>query len=263
MCTKVVSAADTLSVVVPCYNDLENLHLTLNSLLGLYETDEIIIVDSSENTSSCRALVSSTPLNCRVQYLWTKPEGVYSAQNLGISNTSGNWVQILNSGDRLTKNGRNQISKAIELNPDTEIHVFAQESGMDNVPQIAFLPQPDSIWPHQSLVVSEKIYQQSGLYDLSYQVSADQIYFANARRVYNWKIHVFSLTYYDLSGVSSNFSFGYSKELFAVWRTLGFSVISSLTKSFFSPALGAIVKIAVGPKTQIKIKKFLPRYAQK
>ncbi|MBL4873994.1 MAG: glycosyltransferase [Rhodobacteraceae bacterium] len=71
MQTSVVSAADTLSVVVPCYNDLENLQLTLNSLHDLNKADEIVIVDSSDNASSCRTLVDSTPLNCRVNYLWT------------------------------------------------------------------------------------------------------------------------------------------------------------------------------------------------
>lgn len=263
MGVKAVTISDTLSVVVPCYDDFENLQLTLNSLLELYEADEIVIVDSSKDPNSCRSLVESISLKCRVKYLWTKPEGVYSAQNLGISTANRNWVQVLNSGDRLSKNGRVQISKAIEGNSEVKIHVFAQESGVDNVPRVTFSPQADSIWPHQSLVVLGGVYQQSGLYDLSYKVSADQIYFANARREHRWKIQPFALTYYDLDGLSSNFSFSYSKELFAVWRALGFSVVTSFTKSFISPLLGAFVKIAVGSETQIKIKKLLPRYAKK
>lgn len=263
MPTKEGSKVDTLSVVVPCYNDFENLKLTLRSLSDLHETDEIVIVDSSESTSIGRGLVEAISLKCRMKYLWTKPEGVYSAQNLGISNAGGNWVQILNSGDSLSKNGRYQISKAVEENPEIEIHVFAQESGLDNVPSIAFYPRADGIWPHQSIVVSAQIYRKTGLYDLSYKVSADQIYFANARRMQKWKIHDFSLTHYDLSGFSSNFSFSYCKELYFVWRALGFSTIGSFTKSFVSPVLGTLVKFVVGTETQIKIKKLLPRYAQK
>ncbi|MBL4873995.1 MAG: hypothetical protein JKY41_11565 [Rhodobacteraceae bacterium] len=106
----------------------------------------------------------------------------------------------------MAENGRAQISKSIEGSPGIEINVFAQESGIDNAPSIAFSPRADSIWPHQSIVVLADIYRVAGLYDLKYKISADQIYLAIARQTHSWKIHAFPLNYYDLSGVSANFS---------------------------------------------------------
>lgn len=258
------SAAETnLSVVVPCYNDHDNLKLTLQSLSELFVEDEIVIVDSSRDKDQSADVIAASNLECRVIYHWLPAEGVYAAQNAGLEKCSNNWIQFLNAGDRLNAAGRAQISAAIGCNSDAKIHVFAQESGVDNTPKIVFHPTADSIWPHQSIVASVDVYDAIGPYDLGYRITADQMYFATARQTFGSEIHDFILTYYDLTGLSSSFSFSYAKELYGVWRALGHSVTRSIAKSYASPILGMITKSIFGDDLQIKIKKLLPRYSPK
>ena len=91
-----------LSIVIPVFNALESLKITLHSVIN--NTDnlyEIILVDDysdEESRSFIDGLRLETSLNCRLtktrnpKHLWTN-----ASWNIGVSLSTGDYIAILNS----------------------------------------------------------------------------------------------------------------------------------------------------------------------
>lgn len=249
MNTMALSRTPTLSVVVACFNDHENLRKTLSSLSGeLFEDDEIVVVDSSTDHLSTKRVITEAGVQQLTKYMWVPPNGVYPAHNKGITVAKGKWIQIVNSGDRYLKGARVVISQVEGTDKAVPIHVFSQESGFDNVKMSTYFPTEKGIWPHQSIIVAKSVYDFYGLYDLNYAVVADQIYFAKVRKFVPYKIYENPITYYDLCGISSRVGLKYSFELFEMWRLFGESVAFAIYRSFVAPNIRALFGSIVGPK---------------
>ena len=96
------------SIIVPTYNEEQDIASTLESLIALdYPDKEIIVVDDS--TDSTPDIVSSY-MKKGVRLLRpAKREGRCGARNLGILSASGEIVVILNADVRLPKDFLNKI----------------------------------------------------------------------------------------------------------------------------------------------------------
>jgi glycosyltransferase involved in cell wall biosynthesis len=245
----------TLSIVTPCCNDFENLVSTLTSMRDeLNDRDELVIVDSSTDRERVRALVGSISLPCAHRYVWMPPKGIYGAQNRGILETTGEWIQIVNSGDRLCLGARREIEKALNAYPDVKVHVFRQRGVAPNVASHVFSPTANSVWPHQSIIVHKSVYQKEGLYSEEYRLCADQVYFAKVRRSYQWKLHPFVLTDYLLGGLSSGVAYKNLCEIYSLRRALGQGLVRSIIGSFILPVGRKVLEKAVGQKAVINLK---------
>lgn len=85
-----------ISVVIPTYNRFEVLKRALASVYAQsYMPKEIIVIDdgSADNTSQIQQLF---PL---IKYIYQKNSGVSSARNLGIKNSTCQWIAFLDSDD--------------------------------------------------------------------------------------------------------------------------------------------------------------------
>lgn len=98
-----------LSIVTINYNNAEGLERTLNSVLAqTYDGIEHIIVDGGSTDGSVDVIkryverVNSEERRVN-SVIWSseKDNGVYHAMNKGIRKASGDYIQILNSGDLL------------------------------------------------------------------------------------------------------------------------------------------------------------------
>lgn len=90
---------DTISVVVPTYNDPEYLYNSIDSIFKqtIDNVDiEIILIDSS-STNSVRKIAEA--YKDRVRYEWTKPEGVAAARNYGIKIADGDAIGFCDADD--------------------------------------------------------------------------------------------------------------------------------------------------------------------
>ena len=95
-----------LSIVTINYNNAEGLERTLNSVLNQsYEEIEHIIVDGASTDKSVDVIkeyVGKAESGKRkVEWVSEKDNGIYHAMNKGIRKASGEYIQILNSGDIL------------------------------------------------------------------------------------------------------------------------------------------------------------------
>ena len=98
-----------LSIITINYNNAEGLERSLKSLLTqTYDKIEHIIVDGGSNDGSvdvikryAKRVSELENERIRVEWVSEKDNGVYHAMNKGIRKASGDYIQILNSGDLL------------------------------------------------------------------------------------------------------------------------------------------------------------------
>lgn len=108
-----------VSIVIPCYNQAEFLPVALDSVLRqTYTNWEIIVIDdgSQDNIDS---IVNPFLTNSNITFLKKENEGLASARNFGIQNSSGELILPLDADDKIHTS---YISKAIsEFNQDENL----------------------------------------------------------------------------------------------------------------------------------------------
>jgi glycosyltransferase involved in cell wall biosynthesis len=92
-----IADGSSISVVIPTYNRWNLLNRALSSVVNqTYPAHQIIVVDDGSDESLSNSLRNSFP---SVQFLRQKNKGVASARNLGIKQSTGEWIALLDSDD--------------------------------------------------------------------------------------------------------------------------------------------------------------------
>lgn len=96
----------TLSIVTINYNNAQGLSKTLNSVLTQnYTAFEHVIVDGASTDNAVEIIQQyekeATARGIKVTWVSEKDKGIYNAMNKGIKMASGEYIEILNSGDCL------------------------------------------------------------------------------------------------------------------------------------------------------------------
>lgn len=90
------SSTDLVSVIIPTYQDTDYLTDGLESLAAqTYENIEALVVDSSGD-DWLRSLAKNSP---RIRYYYQEPNGVSSARNRAINESSGEFITFLDADD--------------------------------------------------------------------------------------------------------------------------------------------------------------------
>lgn len=96
----------TLSIITINYNNAQGLEKTLKSVLTQTNTQfEHVIVDgaSIDNAIEIIQQYEKDAIACGIKVVWVseKDNGIYNAMNKGIKMASGEYIEILNTGDIL------------------------------------------------------------------------------------------------------------------------------------------------------------------
>jgi len=194
------------SIIIPTYNSAKTIKRCLDSIIAqTYKDYEVLVMDgvSKDDTLS---LVQS--YNDSRIHIYSEPDkGIYDAMNKGILKSKGEWLYFLGSDDYLY--APDVLEKVFaELNPKYKI-VY----GDVDAPQLQ--PEYKGAWNieqldynrcHQAIFYQRSIFEEYGLYDLSYKLYADYIYNLNAF----WKYHVPTkhidviVAYYSAGGASAS-----------------------------------------------------------
>lgn len=176
--------ANTISVVIPCYNSKDLLLKALESVQAqTVSVEEVIVVDdgSTENLSE---VVEKFPF---AKILRQENKGVSAARNLGVRTASGEWIAFLDCDDTWMPRKIEAFKALIKEDPDLTIVGSNIIAGNDSVgwKEIDFKSYFDSrrnsfeqlfyknFLVTSSVVAKKEVLQACGLFDESLSRAED------------------------------------------------------------------------------------------
>ncbi|WP_278601017.1 glycosyltransferase family 2 protein [Clostridium tertium] len=198
-----------IGVIIATYNCEKSILKTLDSLLNQNFTEyEVVFVDGMSNDDTLEIINSYKNKfernGIKVTIISENDKGIYDAMNKGILKIKSDYLFFLNSNDVLL-NSDVFINVNKNLGEDIDIlygNIFTNKKIRQNYnlnKQILF----KGIC-HQSAFIKKDLFNQFGLYDISFKISADYDFFvkayANKKR---FKYIDLDIIRYDMTGYSS------------------------------------------------------------
>ena len=106
-----------ISVVIPTFNRVDRLEMTLQSVLDqTFAPLEIIVVDDGSSDGTDAMLMAR--FGDRIRYHYQENRGVSHARNVGVELSRGNWIAFLDSDDQWLPDKLQLQVAAIQSNPE-------------------------------------------------------------------------------------------------------------------------------------------------
>lgn len=211
-----------LSIITINYNNAEGLRKTLASVASqTYANIEHIIVDGASTDGSVDVIKEyENQLNIThstIHLLWSsEPDnGIYNAMNRGIRKATGEYVQILNSGDLLAApDVTSRMMNALQMKRDGVELLYGnmvkydytnnRTLGKSTEVEYSLRQYYTSTMNHDCCYISRDLFETYGLYDESLKIVSDWKWFLQAIGLGNVKpIYVdIDVTIFDASGIS-------------------------------------------------------------
>jgi len=199
-----------LSIITINYNNLVGLKRTIESVISqLNETIEFIVIDGG-STDGSKMLIESNQQSIS-KWVSEKDEGIYYAQNKGISMATGEYCLFLNSGDYLYE--RDTLNKVLPTLQWYDIVYGNMKIENHNELSDGFMPSKinlrqmmsDTLW-HPVAFIKRQLFFDYGFYNTEYKICADYDFFFKViivNKVNCFHIHHF-ISVFDLKGFSSD-----------------------------------------------------------
>ena len=217
-----------LSIVTINYNNAAGLRNTLASVTAqTYFDIEHIIVDAASSDGSVD-IIKEYATKAKYPVLWSskKDNGIYNGMNIGIMRATGDYIQILNSGDLLASDDViERIMGILKENNYPEL-LYGNAVDVDNGkrlsshgPEIEYslLSLYQATYPHDSTFFKKELFcpERYGLYDESLKIVSDWKWYLQVVGLGGVKpIYVdIDVALFDVHGISST-----NKELNAQER---------------------------------------------
>lgn len=223
-----------ISVITVVYNDVANIRQTMESYFSqTWEEKEYIVIDGGSTDGTVEIIKEYAD---RIAYWCSeKDHGIYDAMNKGITHATGDWINVLNSGDLFADS--DSLKHAVLNTPDLEqaavIYGNSIRRSKENddvfqeAPKNFKLMEYGPIYRHGSSLIRADI-QKTYLYELSkqtvYGFALDwlliyQLY----KKGYKFQKTEATIEIYQQEGVSNDFeqSLKYNRMIIT-GRTLNF-----------------------------------------
>ena len=212
-----------LSIITINYNNAEGLRKTLASVASqTYRDIEHIIVDGASTDGSVEVIeeyvlrVESGESRVKsVSWSSESDKGIYDAMNRGIQRATGEYVQILNSGDLLAApDVTERMMAALQMKGDGVELLYGnmvkydytnnRTLGKSTEVEYSLRQYYTSTMNHDCCYIRRDLFETYGLYDESLKIVSDWKWFLQAIGLGNVKpIYVdIDVTIFDASGIS-------------------------------------------------------------
>jgi glycosyltransferase involved in cell wall biosynthesis len=229
-----------ISIITPTYNSENTIADTLDSISKQKLLDvevEHIIIDGLSNDQTCQIIKEKNPQSITVS---EKDSGIYDAMNKGIKMATGDIVSILNSDDMyFDETVLSIVSKEFQ-NTNVDIvygHiVYVDSQDINKITRIwktgpirNVLLWLGWIMPHPAVFVRKRAYDEIGLFDIKYKISADYDFLLKVICSKKYKINFLDKVLVSMrtGGTSDTSVFSRIKE----WETLS-SIFNKYYKTF-------------------------------
>lgn len=207
----------TLSIITINRNNAAGLEKTMQSVLSQTRTDfEYVVVDGASTDGSVAVIERLAPaFGDRLKWISEPDKGIYNAMNKGIGMATGEYIQILNSGDSLVspdvvdkmyvaleKEGHPAIlyGNMLKVFPDGRVHRDKGFAGED----ITLLSMYIGTLNHSPAYIRRSLFDQYGPYDESLKIDSDWKWYLQAI-VFGGEKPVYAdidVTLFDMTGIS-------------------------------------------------------------
>ena len=169
------------SVITVCYNSAETIRRTFDSVLAQnYDDYEYIVIDGASTDGTLDIIKEYVKkFNGKMRYVSEPDKGIYNAMNKGISMAKGEYLNMMNSDDKLELGALSAVAKVEKENPDAAIYygvskIISPEGIELMAVRYNTTTLPRGAMQHQSCFISNKKHDQYGLYDENkYCIAAD------------------------------------------------------------------------------------------
>ena len=171
-----------ISVVVATFNAEEKVERCLNSIVGqLNDNVELLIVDGGSNDNTQSIINKFRP---SVTHFISEPDkGVYDAWNKAVLISKGNWIMFVGADDILVSGCIDRYIKLIDEGKVNDFHLlygenFYVDESENPISRIGRNWSWDvfrnrNIVSHVGALHNRCIFDEVGLYDLTFKVCAD------------------------------------------------------------------------------------------
>lgn len=232
-----------ISIITPSFNSSSTIRSTMEAVKNQgYDNIEHIFIDSC-STDDTINIINDYRENVPypVKVVSEKDNGIYDAMNKGIRMATGDLIGISNSDDWYENGAIKEVINAYQGNKYEVIYGMQRTYENDRIKDIVFYSHEfllDQMICHPTCFVTRAIYEDKGLFDLSFRSSAD----------YDWMIKrffekdvVFTPVYKVMAnmrrGGMSNSNVGYRETLKLMkkyGRVSGFYCSFNTAKSYIS-----------------------------
>jgi len=173
-----------VSVIIPTYNRLDFLKISVQSVLNqTYSDFELIIVDDG-STDNTKEWVQSLSDN-RIIYLYQKNSGASAARNLGIKNTKYKYIAFLDSDDKWVNNKLEKQMALMHQNPNCQLSHTEElwyRAGKILNPKLKHKKKAGHIFQNSlklcsismsTIIVKKSLFEEMGLFDTNLTVCED------------------------------------------------------------------------------------------
>ena len=207
-----------LSIITINWNDATGLEKTMQSVVSqTFKEFEYIVVDGASSDNSVEVIKSFELQFAHLSWVSEPDSGIYNAMNKGIRMASGDYIQILNSGDclaavdvtecmleALDKMGSPSIlyGNMIKCYPDGRRYVDRSMEGRE----ITFLSFYLGTLNHDPTYIRRDLFEKYGYYDESLKIVSDWKWFMQAiiEGEEEAKYVDINVTLFDMTGVSES-----------------------------------------------------------
>ena len=235
-----------LSIITINYNNREGLQKTIDSIVSQTWRDfEWIVIDGG-STDGSKELIEKYQEH--LAYWCSEPDkGIYNAMNKGIAKAKGDYLNFMNSGDRLYAN--DTLEKIFFQNIIEDIIYGNLNCIIGNYNHVSYFPKKLSLHymltrtiEHQASFIRTSLLKQKG-YQEKYHIIADWVAFLS------WFCHGASFKHidvivatYDRNGISST----------------AFNIINNEKEMMYNDLFGVDNRIWI--EEMIKMQRFYEKY---
>lgn len=198
-----------MSIITVCFNAAETIEQTIQSVLGqTYQEIEYIIIDGKSTDGTLDILLKYQDKIAKI--VSEEDAGIYDAMNKGIKLATGDLIGILNADDWYDAAAVEQVVECFLKNETDIVHgdirLVWGDGRTEDAPKTG---DREKLWysmviRHPATFVKRKVYEEQGLFDLNYKITADyefilRCYSRKVKFTYLDKV----LTNFRMTGISN------------------------------------------------------------
>jgi glycosyltransferase involved in cell wall biosynthesis len=209
------------SIVTVCYNSEKFIEGTIESVLSQnFKGYEYIIIDGKSTDKTLIKIKSYQNNHKSIALISEEDNGIYDAMNKGIKQSKGEYIFFLNAGDAfydsdtlektfhlIDKNDEIIYGDICQVNGEKEVY----KKSIKKITKFHLLL--DRMICHQAIFAKRSIFNNHGLFDIRYKISADYDWFISCFKAgVKLKYIPLVISYFDMSGISTSNNIIIQKE---------------------------------------------------